>query len=165
MTRRATATDPDPTADEVIERLDLEPLPVEGGWYAVVWRDGACSAIHYLVRPGDFSALHRLTVTELWHHHAGAPARMLLLGPDGSVERPVLGGTVATGWLRPVVPVPAGTWMAAETVGAWSLLGTTVAPPFEPEHFELGVREDLAARYPAAADDIARLTRPVGEEP
>lgn len=154
----------EPTADQVMELLDLEPLPVEGGRYRVVWRDEASSAIHFLLRPGDFSALHRLAGPELWHHYAGAPVRMLLLGSDGSVDRPVLGGDLLAGE-RPLVPVPGGTWMAAETLGAWSLTGTTMAPAFEPDHFELGERASLTARYPDAADDIVRLTRPVGEEP
>lgn len=156
-------TDPkpaSPTADEVIERLGLLPLSLEGGMYRVVWRDEASSAIYFLVRPDDFSALHRLTGPELWHHYGGAPARMLLLGPGGTIDRPVLGDDLADGQ-RPLIPVPADTWMAAETEGAWSLLGTTMAPAFEPDHFELGDRDDLTARYPEAAEQIARLTRPV----
>jgi predicted cupin superfamily sugar epimerase len=152
------------TADEVIEELGLEPLPREGGLYAVAWREPAGSAIYFLVRPGDFSALHRLAGTELWHHYGGAPARMLLLGPDGSVDRPLLGGDLRAGQ-RPLVAVPGGTWMAAATTGPWSLLGTTMAPPFDETGFELGHRDELTARYPAAAAEIAAMTRPVGEEP
>jgi len=147
-----------PTADWVAERLALAPLPGEGGLWAQSWRDEHASAIYFLLRPGDFSAMHRLTVTELWHHYAGAPARMLLLDPGGTVERPTLGDDLSAGQ-RPLVAVPAGVWMGAATAGDWTLVGTTVAPPFEPEHFELGRRDDLATRWPEAADDIATLTR------
>jgi predicted cupin superfamily sugar epimerase len=52
--------------------------------------------------------------------------------------------------------------MAAETLGDWTLAGMTMAPPYTEEGFELGDRDDLAARYPAAVGDITRLTR---EEP
>lgn len=142
----------------MIELLRLEPLPGEGGLFARIWRSEHGTAIYYLLRPGDFSALHRLTGPELWHHYAGAPARMLLLHPEGSVDHLHLGDDLSSGE-RPVVVVVAGTWMGAETAGDWSLLGTTMAPPFDPAGFELGEREELAVRYPGAAEDIRRLTR------
>lgn len=145
-------------ADVVIATLGLEPLPEEGGMFRRFWADEHGSAIWFLLRPGDFSALHRLTGPELWHHYAGAPVRMLLLRGDGTVERPLLGDDLAGGE-TPVVVVEAGTWMGAETAGDWSLVGATMAPPFVPEMFELGERATLAAAYPEAAGDIARLTR------
>ncbi len=145
-------------ADEVIELLGLEPLAGEGGQWAQTWRDRHSSAIYFLVRPGDFSALHRLGGVELWHHYAGAAVEMLLLVPDGTVLRPRLGADLAAGE-RPVVAVGAGTWMAAGTTGEWSLVGTTMAPPFDEASFELGDRAVLSAAYPGAAEDIARFTR------
>jgi predicted cupin superfamily sugar epimerase len=33
--------------------------------------------------------------------------------------------------------VPAGTWQAAESLGAWTLVGCTVAPAFDFQGFEL----------------------------
>lgn len=146
------------TADEIVRLLGLEPLPLEGGRFRQIWRDEHGSAIYFLMQPGEFSALHRLTSTELWHHYAGAPASMLLLEPGGAVRRPVLGDDLAAGQ-RPFVPVAAGVWMGAETLGEWSLVGTTMAPPYVPEGFELGRREELVERYPAAATEIARLVR------
>jgi len=149
---------PGPSAGEIVELLGLEPLPDEGGLFAEVWRDPAGSAIYFLLRPGDFSAMHRLTVPELWHYYAGASVRMLLLHPEGTVEEAILGSDLLGGE-RPLVPVRAGVWMGAETTGEWTLLGTTMAPPFELNQFELGVRAWLVERYPAAADSIERLTR------
>ena len=142
----------------MIELLGLEPLAGEGGQWAQTWRDGHSSAIYFLVRPGDFSALHRLNGVELWHHYAGAAVEMLLLEPGGRVQRPKLGDDLAAGE-RPVVAVGAGTWMAAGTCGEWSLVGTTMAPPFDEASFELGERAALSAAYPEAAGDIARFTR------
>ena len=142
----------------MIELLGLEPLAGEGGQWAQTWRDEHSSAIYFLLRPGDFSALHRLGGVELWHHYAGAAVEMLLLGPDRTVSRPRLGDDVAVGE-RPVVPIEAGTWMAAGTTGAWSLVGTTMAPRFDDVSFELGERSTLSAAYPAAAADITRFTR------
>lgn len=149
------------TADEVVQLLGLEPMPLEGGMWAQTWLDEHGSAIYFLLRRGDFSALHRLAFSELWHHYAGAPVEMLLLDPDGGVRHPMLGDDLGSGQ-RPFVPVTAGVWMAAATSGEWSLLGTTMAPPFDPSGFELGEPAELVARYPAAAELIPRFVR---EEP
>lgn len=145
-------------ADDVIELLGLEPLAGEGGQWAQTWRDEHSSAIYFLLRPGDFSALHRLGGVELWHHYSGAAVEMLLLQPGGTVSRPRLGTDLANGE-RPVVVVEAATWMAAGTTGEWSLVGTTMAPPFDEASFELGDRAVLSVAYPEAADDIARFSR------
>ena len=145
-------------ADEVADLLGLVPLELEGGMWAQIWRDERSSAIYYLMRPGDFSALHRLPGPELWHHYAGAAVEMLLLEPNGTVSRPVLGDDLARGQ-RPMVAVPAGVWMAAYTTGDWSLTGATLAPPYQADGFELGDPDELTEAYPEAATDIARFTR------
>lgn len=145
-------------ADHIIRLLDLEALPFEGGMFRRVWRSPQGSAIYFLLRMGDFSALHRLGGPEIWHHYSGAPVGMLLLHPDGTVARRQLGVDLEGGQ-RPMTVVEAGTWMGARTRGEWSLLGTTMAPPYDPDTFELGEREALVEAYPEAADDIVGLTR------
>ena len=146
-------------AADIIDQLGLEPLPDEGGFFAETWRDQHGSAVYYLIVPGDFSAMHRLDGPELWHHYGGAAVDMLLLHPNGSVEEPILGDDLAGGQ-RPCVAVPAGTWMGAATRGDWSLTGTTMAPPYTVDGFELGDATELIARYPSAAEVIPRLVRP-----
>ena len=49
--------------------------------------------------------------------------------------------------------------MGAATMGEWSLIGTTMAPAYTEEGFEMGDRHGLSALYPEAAGDIAQLTR------
>ena len=142
----------------IIETLGLQPLPVEGGHWAQTWRDSNGTGIYYLLAAPEFSALHRLEHPEIYSFHAGAPARMLLLHPDGSVTRPVLGIDLAAGQ-RPQVAVPAGVWQATETTGAWTLLGTFMAPPYTDDCVTFA-DASLPAAYPAAAPDIRRLTRP-----
>lgn len=142
--------------DTIVSTLGLQPLPVEGGHWAQTWRDANGTAIYYLLRAPAFSALHRLAHPEIFSFHAGAPARMLLLHPDGSVTRPVLGIDLAAGQ-RPQVPVPAGVWQATETTGTWTLLGTFMAPPYTDACITFA-DTTLAAEYPSAAPDIRRLT-------
>jgi predicted cupin superfamily sugar epimerase len=143
--------------EQIIELLRLSPLPGEGGMWAQTWIDAHGSGIYFLIRPHDPSHLHRLDGPELWHHYIGHSCRLLLLHPDGHITRPVLGTDLGAGE-RPCVAVPAGTWMAAETNGSYSLVGTTMAPAFNEGGFELGDSADLSSRYPSAADDIRRLS-------
>ncbi|WP_410632920.1 cupin domain-containing protein [Amycolatopsis sp. cmx-4-83] len=145
-----------PEPSDFVTHLGLQPLPIEGGRWAQSWRSETGSAIYYLLVAPEFSAPHRLDRVEVYAHHAGAPAAMLLLHPDGSVERPVLGTDVAAGE-RPQVVVPAGTWQATVTRGAWSLLGTVVVPPYTDDCVEFAAAADLALRYPEAAADLRKF--------
>ncbi len=146
------------TADELISLLDLEPLPDEGGMFAQHYADGHSTAIYFLVRLGDFSALHRLSGAEVYHFYAGAPLQMLLLRPDGQVERPILGSDLRIGQ-RPSLAVPPGVWQGSRTTGEWSLVGATMSPGFKDDMFELGNRETLVAAFPTVTEDIESLTR------
>ena len=42
-------------------------------------------------------------------------------------------------------------------------MGTTMAPPYHQDGFELGDLEELTVQYPTAAEAIARLVRPPGD--
>ena len=142
--------------------LGLQPLPDEGGLYRQTFADAHSSAIYFLLLAPDFSALHRLDATETYHWYAGSPLRLLLLHGDGEgggrVDEPTLGSGFDMGE-RPQIVVPAGTWQGSSPVGAWSLVGTTVAPPFAWSGFRLGERAELLDRWPSARARITALTR------
>lgn len=151
------------TAD-LAARYGLEPLEVEGGLFRRTWagpldEDGrpAGSAIILLLSAadGNFSALHRLPIDEVWHFYQGDPVELLLLDTEAHVEVLGPGHHVQ-------LTVPAGTWMGAQVRpgGRWSLCGTTMAPGFMPADYEGGDVDVLAARYPDAADHIRALCRP-----
>lgn len=142
------------TGDVVADLLGLVPLPREGGMWAQTWLDEDGSGIYFLMTPGSFSALHRLDRPELWHHYAGAPVNMLLLGPDpGRTSTFLLGDDLVAGQ-RPFYGVAPGVWMGARSAGDWSLVGTTMAPPYHEDGFELGVRDELAELFPNATEAI-----------
>jgi predicted cupin superfamily sugar epimerase len=163
---------PPPTAAQLIEALQLRPLPLEGGYYRETYRSarrlpaGAgdrslATAIYYLLTPDTFSALHRLPADEIFHFYLGDPVDMLLLYPPGSDPAGrlvVLGPDVLAGQ-APQVVVPAGVWQgsALRPGGRYALLGTTLAPGFEFADYEAGDRDPLAACYPAFAAWIDRL--------
>jgi len=131
------------TADEVIAALSLQRHP-EGGWYRETFRDERCdadgracsTAIYYLLRAGERSAWHRVDAAELWHFHAGEPLR-LRLREDGEGEIEILLGADLLAGQRPQGLVLPGVWQTAESLGAWTLVGCTVAPGFRFEGFEL----------------------------
>lgn len=143
---------------DVAGLLGLESLPEEGGLFRQTHRDDHGTAIYYLLVAPEFSALHRLPGAEVFHHYAGPPARMLLLQPGGGIREPVLGDDLARGE-RPQVVVPGGTWQGCETLGAWSLLGATMAPGYRDADFELSPAAPLVADWPQAAERIEALTR------
>ncbi|MBO6716564.1 MAG: cupin domain-containing protein [Rhizobiaceae bacterium] len=118
--------------------------------------DGYGTAIVALIGGENFSALHRLESTEVYHFYGGAPRRMLLLFPDGRVEEPVLGHDYRSGQV-PQLVVPAGVWQGSRSDGPWSLTGATMAPGYRSEGFEFPDVDALIAAYPSAADRIRDL--------
>lgn len=156
------ATGLPPEAARWVERLALEPLEHEGGLYRRMHLDEHSSAIYYLLADPDFSALHALASVEVYHWYAGDPLRLLLLHPDGRAEERLLGPDADAGQL-PQLVVPPGVMQGSSSLGSWSLVGTTMSPPFAWNGFELGDRTALCERYPDAAERIAELTRPADQ--
>ena len=134
--------------DELIRRFDLQPHP-EGGFFRETYRSSdairregsadsrsASTAIYYLLCDGAHSAWHRIQSDEVWHFYAGDPLE-LSLSVDGIVtERHVLGLDLAGG-ARMQIVVPAKVWQSAQPLGAYTLVGCTVAPGFEFDGFEM----------------------------
>jgi predicted cupin superfamily sugar epimerase len=142
---------------QIVDALGMGELEVEGGLFSQSWRDEACSAIYYLLVAPDFSALHRLSHLEIYHYHAGAPARFFLI-EDGQLRQPVLGPDLAAGQ-RPQLAVPAGVWQASRPLGPWSLMGTVVVPPYTEDCVEFADAAQLGAAYPEHAARIKEFCR------
>jgi hypothetical protein len=162
------------TAAYWINHLRLNRHP-EGGWFVETYHatetipadalptrfHGArsfCTAIHFLLEQGDFSALHRLKSDELWHFYAGSPLTVHIITPTGEFREIRLGGTPEQGECFQAI-VPAGCWFGAETSGKYSLVGCTVAPGFDFSDFEMAEQNALTALFPQHAALITRMTR------
>jgi len=127
------------TAEEVIARLGLQPHP-EGGHYREMFRAadrprGAGTAIYFLLKAGEASRWHRVDAAETWHWYAGAP--LLLTVADQIGRRELRLGMNLPAGERPQAVVPAHAWQQAQSLGAWTLVGCTVAPGFEFAGFEM----------------------------
>jgi predicted cupin superfamily sugar epimerase len=165
------------SAKKVQELLNLQPLRAEGGYFSEMYRSkftlsqrslpsgyfgerALSTAIYYMLTPDTFSVIHRLKGDEVYHFYLGDPAEMLVLKPDGTGETVLLGPDIVSG-MRLQQVVPAGAWQGSRLVlgGKFALMGTTMSPGFDPADFEIGVRDELSARYPEYAALIAILTR------
>ena len=163
------------TADDVIRLLELQPHPVEGGFFRETYRSVATlpasvlpghggprsvsTAIYYLLKPGHVSELHVLPGDEVFHFYLGSPVRMLQLWPDGTGKEVLLGSDVAAGQV-PQLVVPGSVWQGTRLVGesGFALLGCTVAPGFDYADYRSASRAELTAKWPAFAEQIKMLT-------
>ncbi|MCE9648583.1 MAG: cupin domain-containing protein [Parvibaculum sp.] len=129
-------------ADDIIRSLNLAPHP-EGGWFRETFRDAGDgngrahgTAIYYLLKFGERSHWHRVDAAEIWHWYAGGPLALQLSADGRKSETRMLGAHLA-GSEQPQIVVPRGVWQAAEPLGAFTLVGCTVAPGFEFAGFEM----------------------------
>ena len=131
------------SAAEVIKLLDLKPHP-EGGHYRETWRDtrtdgdgrAASTLIYFLLDAGDVSDWHRVDAAEVWHWYAGGPLVITVSANGHDAEAHYLGADLKA-HQRPQFVVPQGWWQTATSLGAWTLVGCTVAPGFDFKGFEL----------------------------
>lgn len=165
------------TADYWIRTLGLVAHS-EGGFFRETYRSAdlikaehlaarfggprpAATAIYYLLRGSQHSALHRLRADEVWHHYAGSSLTLHQIDPDGRLIEARVGRPDGRG-AAPQVVVPAGHWFGAtvDDPHSYALVGCTVSPGFSPEDFDLGERASLVQEFPQHERLIRRLTSP-----
>jgi predicted cupin superfamily sugar epimerase len=139
------------TAHDIITALNLTPN-VEKGYYTETYASSITlptnnstntarslsTAIYYLLEGrDDFSHWHRVDAPEIWHHYAGASMIMELSWDNGTgIEQRRLGKDILAGE-RPQIVVDEWQWQRAKSLGDWTLVGTTMAPGFSEEGFEM----------------------------
>ena len=169
--------------ERLIEQLGLAPLSREGGLFRQTYRSAdilpsaslperygvekpAGTAIYYMLTnaPESFSAMHRLPTDEIYHFYLGDPVELLILYPDLTSNKVILGQDVLNGQHVQYI-VPRGTWQGSRLCpgGSFALLGTTMAPGFTEDDFDLAMRAYLLEQYPDQALLILALTQPEEE--
>ena len=159
------------TADQIKTLLNLDPHPVEGGFFRRTFTSAANvelprgtrpqgTAIYYLLESGVFSELHLLDSDEIFHFYLGDPVEMLQLYPDGSSAVIKLGPDLEAGEQVQVL-VPAGVWQGLRLIGdgKMALLGCTVVPGFNYADYHNAGYAELAAKWPDQVERIRALTR------
>lgn len=168
-------------AKALIAQLELEPLPIEGGYFRRSYTsidelgveggdtDDAqpqfrplATAIYFLLTDDAncFSELHMLATDEVYHFYLGDPVELLMLTPDGETEKHVLGQDVSGGQHVQFV-VPGGIWQGSRLMpgGKFALTGTTMAPGWDDRDYISGNRKALTDEFPGEAALIEALTR------
>ena len=154
-------------AAELLSILGMRPHP-EGGHYIELFRSAhrvrqearnveraAITTIYFLLASGEHSRWHRVQSDEIWHYHEGDAIELLLF--DGNGLRRLRLGPVARE-TRPTIVVPAGTWQAARSIGAYTLTGCTVGPGFEFADFSLALDwPEVAAQIADGGADLVRF--------
>ena len=111
-------------------------------WWFKVWgpddlsEEGIEERESWMLKAGERSHWHRVNADEAWHFYAGASLE-LSTSEDGRTVRNLRLGTDLDVGEQPQAVVPRHVWQAARSLGAWTLVGCTVAPAFEFSGFEL----------------------------
>ncbi len=156
-------------AQSLIERLDLKPLALEGGFFRETYRSdrkigetakNLSTCIYFLLTDETFSAFHRLPADEIWHFYAGDPVELYVIDQDKTLTVSHLSSKISRD-TAPQMVVQKGCWQAATLSpgGVYALLGCTVAPAFDFEDYEHGQRDQLLECFPQYRDEIVKLTR------
>jgi len=160
-------------ARALIARLQLEPLPREGGFFRRTWSStttlpngrAAGGAIYFLITETDFSALHLLQTDELWLFHAGDPVEHVQLIEAEPHPVVTILGTDLFHHQSPQVVVRGRSWQGARLRAGqsapkgWALLSCIMAPEWDEREFALGTPAKLLKSFPFAESWIHALTR------
>ncbi|EDY81214.1 Cupin family protein [Verrucomicrobiia bacterium DG1235] len=156
-------------AEEVVERLELERIEHEGGFFRRIHTGetdasgrARSTTIYALFTREEFSALHRLDAVEQFFFLDGDAFEVFRIGEDGAGRWDVLGRDFEKGESPHLVFEP-GLWFGGAPLvdgeNGWTLMSCVVTPGFEWEGFEIGQRDELVATYPECGDAVRRLTR------
>lgn len=119
----------------------------------------ASTAIYFLLKYGQFSALHKIAADEMWHFYDGDPLCIYEITKEGTLLKHLLGKDLEKGESFQIV-IKAGSWFGSrcEVENGFSLVGCTVAPGFDFEDFVLAKQETLLCEYPQHKSLIETLT-------
>ena len=155
-------------AAELLNVLGMRQHP-EGGHYVEVYRSAqrvralerdveraALTMIYFLLAAGEYSRWHRVLSDEVWHYQEGDALELILFDDDRGLRRLRLGHVSRE--TRPSIVVPAGTWQAARSIGAYTLAACTVGPGFEFADFAVAMDlPDVAARIAGGGMELTRF--------
>lgn len=152
---------PHPRAASWIDRLGLQVLEGESGWWAGRFVSAlphpdssgtpttACNAIYYLLEPTrPINAWHVLASDDTHVLIDGGPVEYLVVAPDGEVQRIVMDAV-----RNPMITVPAGSYKALRLVDSdgFALMGSVVAPAWTPDRVR--VEPPVHVQRPEWLDD------------
>ncbi len=160
-------------AQDFVEALQLQAHP-EGGWFAEHYRSplnietagfegsrSAATSIYFLLKGGQFSALHRIKSDEIWHFYEGGTLEIIEIDLSGKLVATRLGRNFPDGE-KFSYTVKAGHWFGSRPApgSEFSLVGCTVAPGFDFADFEMPDQAWFLKEFPEHESIILEMTRP-----
>ncbi len=128
--------------NQIIEKLNLQPLSVEGGYFnkIITLEDknkmqlGSC--IYYLITETSFSSLHKVLKDEIWYFLEGDPLIQIQFDDVANCYSEIEVGKVSDDF-EAISLVKKNVWQATKLKagGSWALVATTVVPGFGEDDF------------------------------
>ena len=160
-------------ADELIEKLNLVPLPL-GGFYAesmhakttVKSLDGsgrevrdAYSVIYLLLRGSDINAWHKMKSEETYFYHKGSHIILHMITEDGKYDKQIIGDPTVDCKAHFHYHVPKNVWFALELEdkSSYCVFSEAAGPGFEYEDCEVGEKEKMLGMFPQHKEIVKKL--------
>ncbi len=153
------------TGAELISKLDLKPLQLEGGFFKVIYISNrstdigeqisrnVCSSIYYaLTEESPFNFFHKVQSDIVHYFLRGSPIKYTVVSPEGECTTTVLGPNLQQGHLFHLV-VPKDHWKLGELQldsggQDFGLICEAVCPGFDYDDRTMATLEDLKAFCP-----------------
>jgi hypothetical protein len=157
---------------QLIEKLSLEPH-IEGGYFCRTYSSDLkanlpsnakprclLSSIFYMLTDDSpIGYLHKNKSDIIHYFHGGSPLTYLIIGPDGNLDKRVLGLDLDGGQQLQLL-VRGGCWKATVLeAGEFGLISEAVSPGFEYDDMELAKREIIKNQFPHLWDRISKYVR------
>ncbi|VFM95870.1 MAG: hypothetical protein BECKG1743D_GA0114223_103372 [Candidatus Kentron sp. G] len=154
--------------DTIIESLKLERHP-EGGYFVETYRSTEqvetdrpdksrplLTAIYYMLTDDNPTLYFHTNLSDAIHFfHAGDPIHYLIVHPDGTLEKKLLGADPEKGCQLQLL-VEGGCWKAAVLPeGSFSLIGEVLAPGFEYRDNAMAEPDGFKALFPGLWDELS----------
>lgn len=160
------------TVYDIIEQLQMQPHPREGGYFSRTYISGKklamrkgerrlMSSIYYmLISDQPLGYIHRNASDVVHFHHMGGTLEYTLVSPMGDVTRTKLGSNILQGE-RLQLTVPGGYWKASKLLsGEYGLISEAVSPGFDFADNMIGKTAQLKALFPEQFEQIKHLIKP-----
>jgi len=154
--------------------LDLQPHPLEGGYFRRTYQSEQCfsdsgnarqprycaSSIFYMLSADQpIGFLHRNRSDILHCYQLGEAMEYFLIGEDAKLRTFTLGPDLVNGQVLQLL-VPGGVWKASRLYGSsYSLISELVVPGFDYADNELANANDMRQHYEHLYSEIESLIK------
>ncbi|WP_217274037.1 cupin domain-containing protein [Shewanella sp. VB17] len=162
------------TKTDIIQALDLQPHPIEGGYFALTYvsehttghngQRKLLSTIYYMLTDDSpIGYMHRNKSDIVHFYHSGSAMKYWIIDVNGQLTETVLGSDVTKGQCLQLL-VKGGDWKLShlmKDVGKvnYGLLGEAVSPGFEYADNEIATIELVSQLFPTLATQLAPFVK------